>query len=127
MTSSARDLRYGRRGGRWADSEAGTDMAASFARTRDYYQRLDRDDPLPDRTAEDGTVVPQRRWPTVHDRTARLRPTTTAEWQGLARQALARQAAGVPLTALDVEALDMYPDPPSGVLGPVPARQGSAA
>lgn len=34
-----------------------------------------------------------------------------ADWEGYARQATARQTAGVPLNDLDRRALDMYPDP----------------
>lgn len=103
MTSSARDLRYGRRGGRWADGDAGEldQVLDAFAAAR--------------RAAGDD-------WPKPQDRTAHLRPTTNEGWQGLARMATARRAAGLDLTTLDREALDMYPDPPSGVLGPVPAR-----
>lgn len=106
MTSSARDLRYGRRGGRWASDETG-----------ELDEVLDAIDAARRAKGDD--------WPKPHDRTARLRPETTVEWQGLARQALARDAAGVALSDLDREALDMYPNPPSGVFGPVPARSAA--
>ncbi|MBP7594326.1 MAG: hypothetical protein KA755_01605 [Candidatus Microthrix sp.] len=107
MTSSARDLRYGRRGGRWATSENGhlDEVLATFAAAR----RSEGDD-----------------WPKLQNDTDRLRPSTTEEWQGLARQARARDLAGVELTALDREALEMYPNPPSGLLGP-PADRVAAA
>lgn len=100
---TARDVRYGRRGGRWADGDAGSldEVLDAFAAAR--------------RSAGD-------RWPKPQDRTAHLRPTSNEGWQGLARMALARRAAGLDLAPLDLEALDMYPDPPSGVLGPIPAR-----
>lgn len=103
---TARDIRYGRRGGRWADGDAGSldEVLDAFAAAR----RSMGDD-----------------WPQPQDRTARLRPTTTEGWEGRARMAEARRAAGLELNDLDREALDMVPDPPSGVLGPI--SKGCAA
>ena len=99
---TARDLRYGRRGGRWASDETGKldEVLAAI----DAARRAKGDE-----------------WPQPHDRTARLRPSTSEGWQGRARMAAARRAAGLDLNDLDLEALAMWPDPPSGVLGPIPA------
>lgn len=128
-STAARDLRYGRRGGRWADPDRtdATETARIFANLREKNHRLDRDDPLPGRDRTDGQpgTVPVRRWPDPTDWQANNRPETVDEWQGRARMAAARRAAGLDLDEVDLEALEMWPDPPSGLLGP--ARQGSAA
>lgn len=103
--TAARDLRYGRRGGRWADNDAGQDLAAWMDRTRTHHRHLDRTEPRADGT---------KRWPDRHDAAARLRPTTTAEWEGAARMAKARRPED--RNALDREALERVPNPPSGLL-----------
>lgn len=81
----ARDVVWGRRGGRWAGRPVGN-LAAEVEQVRARA-----------RTA--GT------WPELHH-TGRSRPTEQVQWQGLARMAAARAAAGRPLSPLDIEALD---------------------
>lgn len=119
-STAVRDLYYGRQGGRWADVGR-TDAEETlrlFAELREKNQRLDRTDPLPSRTTDDGVEVKVRRWPNRHVNALAARPPDTAdEWAGRARMAKARQSAGLDLNALDVEALDRCPCPPSGLLG----------
>lgn len=108
MTSSARDVRYGRRGGRWADASAGKVAAAlaeiDEARTR--ARRLDRSDPLADGA---------KRWPDPHTHISR--PVGDDEWEGRARMAAARESAGLDLNDIDRQALVRFPNPRSGVTG----------
>ena len=103
---AARDLRYGRRAGRWGNEWTGrvAELLAALDRDRTRARELDRTDPLPDGS---------KRWPDRHDFEARNRPTTREQWQGLARMAKARHAAGLPLSDLDAEALDRHPKPAS--------------
>lgn len=119
-SSSVRDLYYGRQGGRWADGGRtdAEETAQLFFNLREKNQRLDRDDPLPNRDRTDGqpgTVV-VKRWPSPIDWRANLRPTTPEGWVGIARMAKARHLAGIQLDDLDREALSVCPDPPSGLL-----------
>lgn len=120
MTSSARDLRYSRRGGRWADPGRtdADELLTLFADLREKNRRLDRTDPLPERARTDGQAgtVPVKRWPDPPDWQANNRPSTVEEWEGAARMAKARDRAGIPLNGLDREALDRCPNPPSGLL-----------
>lgn len=58
------------------------------------------------------TWRPTCRW--CHPELARQRaddPATEEEWEGAARMAAARQAAGLPWTQRDHAAIDRYPDP----------------
>lgn len=98
--AAARDLRYGRRGGRWAEGtgslEALEEIAALRARTIDAHRRDPKKNPP---------------WPS-HDVEDRA-PKTAEEWQGRARMARARQAAGVPLDHVDRMALHRTEGDPS--------------
>lgn len=119
-STSVRDLYYGRQGGRWADSGR-TDAEQTsllFANLREKNQALDKTDPLPDRDRTDGQdgKVSVKRWPDPVDWQANNRPTTADQWSGAARMAKARELTGLPLNDLDREALDVCPDPPSGLL-----------
>lgn len=112
---TARDIRYGRQGGRWA-----TDIPAM----PDYDHRafdpasLIRDPDLRARSAAHAALAskparllcPANESRHVADCTCRPTSEQTAdEWSGQARMARARKAAGVRLTALDLQALDRYP------------------
>lgn len=90
---AARDLRYGRRGGRWASSATGKtdEILATFARLRN-----DPSVDWPDRTAAGPST-----------------PSTPEEWNGRARIAQALVDAGSPLTPTDAEALSRVPNPTS--------------
>jgi hypothetical protein len=70
---------------------------------------------LPDKPAR---PVPEGHERTPVDLTDRFRPETDDDWEGKARMAKARQAAGASLSAVDLQALDRYPDPP--MLGATP-------
>lgn len=89
MTTTATDLRHGRRGGGWQTTTARQALAAiGQARQKagdDWPEHADR------------TSVFDRDHATVDD------------WEGRARMAHARRAAGVPLDDIDLEALDHYP------------------
>ena len=104
---AARDLRYGRRGGRWASSAAG-----NVAEILAYFDRLRHD--------------PDVEWP---DRgiAGPTRPSTPEEWNGRARIAQALVDAGSPLTPTDAEALARVPNPTSTFDPNVPFGEAFAA
>jgi hypothetical protein len=82
-SQKARDVAYGRRAGRWANDQAPSLDKLRRTHTADWPEH-----DLPDRG-----------------------PSTPAEWEGLARMAAARRAAGQPLTNNDELALTRYPHP----------------
>jgi hypothetical protein len=112
---AARDLRYGRRGGRWATTGAGQ----LLAELRLLRNRLRAAGEWPDpidtaRLFHPDTIAAVR----AHDRhcagkhrrgetcTAQVDPDDLAAlWAGRARMARARRAAGQPLNDVDHEAL----------------------
>lgn len=112
---SATDIRYGRRGGRWANHASG-ELLAELDELRDDHQAAGTwPQPLEvaGRTHPD-TIARAR----AHDRTcparhpeseacpAQVDAEDLAElWDGRARMAAARGAAGVPLDDIDLEAL----------------------
>lgn len=94
MSSSrdrARDLRYGRRGGRWA-----TDATGKVDEILDTFDRL--------RQSSDD-------WPDLSDAGPGALPA-----EGAARMAHARARAGLELTRADRAALRAFPRPASGLL-----------
>jgi hypothetical protein len=117
MTTTS-DLRYGRRGGRWASPDAGhhaqaiTDaMTAGGGAGERPRVELD-----PERLFHPETIARAR----AHDRSCRhgrndpcpAEPDPAdlaAIWAGRARMARARRAAGAPLSDLDRQALAMHP------------------
>lgn len=107
MTSSkewVRDKRYGRRAGRWANSERVDEALEAIAAMRLAAIAAHQANP------EKCPPWPSGR-PTDHD------PKSDDDWEALARMARARLAAGSHLTALDHEALSMHPNPRSGITG----------
>ena len=93
---TARDIHYGRRGGRWAEADTGR-LADELAAARD--------------AADD--------WPETV--AAGWRPSTWEDWSGRARMAAAKADAGGVLDVLDVEALARVTEPPSCFVdGPFP-------
>ena len=92
--AAARDIRYGRRGGRWADegSTRADDALASIAAMREKTIAAHERDPKKNPP-----------WPSLVDDVRE--PKTDEEWAGRARMARARQAAGVHLDHLDRVAL----------------------
>lgn len=101
MTSSARDARYGRRGGKW--DEAAGKAAELQAATAAHRRRSTCPDRHPGRCGLCYPYDPTRRDLNLDD------PDVAA---GLARMAHARQAAGRIVTGLDArQALAEHPDP----------------
>lgn len=102
MTSSARDLRYGRRAGRWAHHGSGTLLeelaAAKAAHVRENARR--------------GCTCPLCD-PTGHPAIGIERPTSPDGWRAAARMAHARHAAGAHLSDVDREAIRRHPRTPS--------------
>ena len=97
---SARDLRYGRQGGRWTDADPST-LLAEIDKLRERTRQKDRDAPLPDGA---------KRWPDPVDH-APTPPADDAAWEDRARMADARRHAGAPLDPTDSEALHRHPQP----------------
>lgn len=89
---TARDIHYGRRGGRWAEADTGR-LANELAAARE--------------AAEDWPDSAADSW----------RPQSREDWEGRARMAAAKADAGGALDALDVEALARIPEPPSCFAG----------
>lgn len=118
---AARDLRYGRRGGRWADDDTGT-IADDVADLRNAHQRRHTDQPCDQHRIDQGKA-PSCPWchpellDTVLDGPGGRRPTGDVEWEGLARMADAKRAAGGTLTDLEAEALDRHPAPARLAIG----------
>lgn len=117
MTSSARDLRYGRRGGAWADTETGR-LAADVSHALDRWRADGGQMPDRSRLFHPETIATTRAHqratagacPAKTDRAepcaCRPDPDDLAEvWAGRARMARARKAAGAPLDDIDREAL----------------------
>lgn len=115
MSTAARDLRYGRRGGRWASRGAGQ-LLAELRLLRNRLQaagewpdpvdlpRLFHPDTIATTRAHNRDCAGKHRkgdsCPAVAD------PADLAQvWAGRARMARARQAASQPLTVVDLEAL----------------------
>jgi hypothetical protein len=125
---TARDIRYGRRGGRWADPQAGRLLeAVTQARAADRdRQAVDLDASVlfhPETIAQ--TRAHQRRRPGTCakdkagskaerrrvDCTCRPDPEDLAAvWAGRARMARARRNTGQPLDDIDRQALARHPD-----------------
>jgi hypothetical protein len=114
--NAARDLRYGRRGGRWADRGAGQLVDELRALRRQLEAAGEWPEPVDfGRLFHPETIAAAR----AHERScsskhskgedcpARVDPDDLAAlWAGQARMARARRAAGQLLNAIDVEALD---------------------
>lgn len=99
---TAADARYGRRGGGWVDKGfAPGEGVADIARIRRAHAARVKRDPK------------AKPWPDLQKLETLWRPTTEDEWEGRARMAMARQAAGVELDSIDQQALARFPDPPS--------------
>lgn len=99
MSNAARDLRYGRRAGRWAGAEAGQVGAIVALFVDERARARDRGEPWPD-----------------PDLSSKVRlPEGPEEWQGRARLARARALAGLELNETDRAALRSYPNPPSAI------------
>jgi hypothetical protein len=114
VTGKARDVLYGRQGGGWLPDTPARPVPAGYqhrAVTLDRFHPVTRAKSLAhtrDRLScpandQDGHVADC----TCEPSTAQLE----AEWQGQARMAKARRDAGARLTAVDLQALDRYPDP----------------
>lgn len=100
--STAADVRYGRRGGRWAQPSRPRPRRDP---TAPCCQACARPVPSwsPDTTTTGHPVCCGRLW-------CRAQLTWTADqWAGLARMAASRRRLGLPLTALDRQALDITP------------------
>lgn len=99
---TARDLLYGRQGGRWVDDghQPGK-LLDQIRQLRERSKQADRTDPR-----KDGT----KRWPDLLDLEPEP-PDSPAGWEDRARMADARQAAGADLDSVDREALRRYPNP----------------
>lgn len=96
MTTSTADLRYGRRGGRWAPQPAAAPARPAKPRTVGTYDWRHRSHP--DVIADDR----------ARQRGGAPDPADHAEvWAGRARMASARRAAGVHLDEADRLALDL--------------------
>lgn len=118
---AARDLRYGRRGGRWADDGTGY-LLDELAAHREAHQRRHDDEPC-DQGHIDKGRAPYCPWchPELHDTAldgpGAVRPDTDDGWVGRARMAAAKHAAGGTLTDLEAEALRMHPEPARIAIG----------
>jgi hypothetical protein len=99
---AARDLRYGRRGGRWADSGSGH-LLEELADAKAAH-RCD----TPKAAASCALCTPG-----LNDQTLVPRPTDETGWRAAARMAHARAAAGAPVSDLDREAMLRHPRTPS--------------
>jgi hypothetical protein len=93
--AAARDTRYGRRGGGWAEPGAGSDLVSEL----DIIRR---------RATEAHRLEPTKNppWPETYAISDDRGPHTDAEWDGAARMAWARKRANVPLNGVDREALE---------------------
>lgn len=113
--NAARDLRYGRRAGRWANNGAGKLLAElrllrnRLKTTGDWPQpvdltRLFHPDTIATARAHDHHCTGRHRKDEACP--AKADPEDLdAIWAGRARMALARHAAGQPLSMLDLEAI----------------------
>lgn len=103
---AARDLRYGRQGGRWLPPGVTPGTAvADLDRLRRRHRAAHRENPE--------AVKP---WPDASSAPDLGNPDNAAcgmTWEGLARMAHARWAAGAELTAHDLEAIRRHPLAPS--------------
>lgn len=89
---TARDIRYGRRAGRWADGSSADKVLEELAAMRERTIAAHKRDPKKNPP-----------WPSLAVDVRE--PKTDEEWAGRARMARARQAAGVHLDHLDRVAL----------------------
>lgn len=97
--STSTDVRYGRRGGRWANPPA---PKPRRTRPAECCNACARPVPRWNETGKDpGPVCCGRLW-------CRAQLTwTAAQWEGAARMAASRHRLGLPLTPLDRQALDI--------------------
>lgn len=93
--AAARDTRYGRRGGGWAEEGAGSDLVSELDAVRRRAVEAHRKNPSKNPP-----------WPDTYDAGNDRGPHSDAEWEGAARMAWARKRAGVPLNRVDREALE---------------------
>lgn len=94
--AAARDTRYGRRGGGWAEPGTGTgsDLVSELDHIRTRAIEAHRRNP--------GKNPP---WPDTYA-TSDRGPKTDAEWEGRARMARARNHVGALLDSIDRQALE---------------------
>lgn len=96
MSATSPGNRYGRQGGGWTDHDGtyAKDALATIAKLR-------------------AAGLAAGTWPKLPEGAASFRRPNDGDegytWDGAARMARARQAAGLPLTPIDVEALDRCP------------------
>lgn len=103
--AAARDARYGRRGGGWADPDAGNGAAYLDAMRDRQGGHLKTDEAR--QLAAEAAEVDRRRGDAYV-------PGWAILWADYARLAAARRDAGVELTARDLEALERHPQPVDG-------------
>ncbi len=107
---TARDIVYGRRGGRWADTDTAAladQLDAERKAAGATWGRNDRPCTVCGRTADDHTRCRACGLPEEHH------DDIEACWADRARMAAAKADAGRPLNPVDAEALDRCPNPPS--------------
>lgn len=109
-SEAARDLRYGRRAGGWLPP--GWTPGSSVKFLRDLRERMGGEL----LTEEALEFRDQRR--RLEREHPDLVPGLGTPWEGQARMAEARRTAGLPLDAIDLEALRRHPEPPPFVPGP---------
>lgn len=92
---TAGDVRYGRQGGGWvASGFTPGDGVADIDKIRRRTKKAHKTD-----------AAKNPPWPDLEKISRTFTPTSDEEWEGRARMARARLAAGVPLDAIDDEAL----------------------
>ena len=107
---TARDIVYGRRGGRWADTNTavlGDQLDEERRRSGSSWGRNDRPCSICGRLPDDHPTCRACGSPEEHHDLEEC-------WANRARLAAAKVDAGYVPNPVDVEALDRYPDPPSG-------------
>lgn len=108
---TARDIRYGRQGGRWADPPSTAVDKPRKGGAVDTSQRSHPYNIARDRAHTAGLQpCPARK--DAANAACTCQPGDAdleAVWRGRARMAAARQAAGTMLDAIDRQALDRYP------------------
>jgi hypothetical protein len=107
---TARDVRYGRQGGRWAPPPSTAVDKPRRGGPVDTSNRSHPDVIARDRAHRDGDQVCPARKDAQAACTCKPDPADLAAvWQGRARMAAARRQARVMLDAVDRQALDRYP------------------